>query len=279
MKRFALLLALLLTVLCVSGCAANPAPAAASDPAAPGTTPPTEAPVITGELLPDFTVETIDGGTFTLSEALKTHELVLINLWATWCPPCKMEFPFLQEAWSQNADRVAVIALSIEAEDTVAVLQDFAKENGLTFPIGREEGTNLSRFVTTGIPTTILVDRYGQVKAVEIGAKTSTQEFLELFDGLTGEDYDASVCTYTVIAYGELTGDEVEGVTVNFCTDTTCTPVTTSALGRAVFTGPPAQYHGQIVSVPEGWELAGDAEFYTEAYGGTFWIPFRAVDQ
>ena len=64
--------------------------------------------------LNDFTVKTIEGKTFTLSESLKDHDLVLINLWATWCPPCKAEFPFLQEAWSRNKDRVAVIALSVE---------------------------------------------------------------------------------------------------------------------------------------------------------------------
>ena len=71
----------------------------------------------------DFTVETSDGSTFTLSEALKDHDLALINLWATWCPPCEFEFPFLQEAWEKNADKVAVIAVSVEPEDTLEDLK------------------------------------------------------------------------------------------------------------------------------------------------------------
>lgn len=132
--------------------------------------------------LNDFTVKTIDGKTFTLSESLKDHDLVLINLWATWCPPCKAEFPFLQEAWSRNKDRVAVIALSVEPTDTEAKLQSYAGAMQLTFPIANVGRTGLDAFAPSGIPTTILVDRNGNVVSVEIGAKFSAQEFQTLFD-------------------------------------------------------------------------------------------------
>ena len=132
--------------------------------------------------LNDFTVKTIDGKDFTLSEALKDHDLVLINLWATWCPPCKAEFPFLQEAWSKNKDRVAVIALSVEPTDTEAKLQSYARAMQLTFPIANVGRTGLDDFASSGIPTTVLVDREGSVASVEIGARFSTQEFQTLFD-------------------------------------------------------------------------------------------------
>ena len=65
---------------------------------------------------------------------------------------------------------------------------------------------------------------------------------------------------------------------VNFCTDTACTPVTTSEQGTAVFTGPPERYHVQIVSVPTGWKLAQEeTEWYTEPFGETYRIPFEEV--
>lgn len=131
--------------------------------------------------LQDFTVKTIDGKDFTLSEALKDHDLVLINLWATWCPPCKMEFPFLQEAWSKNKDCVAVIALSVEPTDTETKLQSYARAVGLTFPIANVGSTGLDSFASSGIPTTVLVDRDGNIASVEIGAKVSAQEFQDLF--------------------------------------------------------------------------------------------------
>ena len=233
-----------------------------------------------GLILSDFTVTCIDGSAFTLSEALKDHELVLINLFFTNCPPCKLEFPFLQEAWSQNQDKVAVVALSPDAADTDEVLQAYAQELGLTFPIAHEEGTGLyDRYVTEGFPTTMLVDRTGRIAMIECGAYTATQDFLDLFDEYTGEDYDPSLSTYTVYCYGAEGYEDVTGVVVTFCTDTTCVPVTSADQGAAIFLGTPVKYHVKIMTVPEGWQLSGSAEWDTELYGQIFWVPFTKVGQ
>ena len=137
-----------------------------------------------GKTLPDFTVKTIDGAGFTLSESLKDHDLVLINFWATWCGPCRMEFPFLQEAWQQYADRIDVIALSVEETDTDKKLQGFAEQNGLGFLIGRDENGIFSRMRGYAIPTTLIVDREGKIVYVDVGALTSAEAFTELFDSL-----------------------------------------------------------------------------------------------
>ncbi len=140
-----------------------------------------------GKTLPDFTVKTLGGEDFTLSESLKSHDLVLINFWATWCGPCRMEFPFLQEAWQQYADRIDVIALSVEETDTVKKLQRFAAQNGLSFLIGRDENSIFSRMRGNAIPTTLIVDRDGKIVFVDVGAKISTAAFTELFDSLLNE--------------------------------------------------------------------------------------------
>ena len=140
-----------------------------------------------GEPMADFSAETITGETFTLSEALKEKDLVLINLWATWCGPCRMEFPFLQDAWQQYADRIDVIALSVEETDTIKKLQRFAEQNGLTFRIGRDETGIFSRMRGNAIPTTLIVDRDGKIVYVDVGAKVSTDAFTELFDSLLNE--------------------------------------------------------------------------------------------
>jgi hypothetical protein len=92
-----------------------------------------------------------------------------------------MEFPFLQEAWSKNKDRVAVIALSVEPTDTEAKLRSYAVAVGLTFPIANAGSTGLDSFAVSGVPTTVLVDRDGNILSVEIGAKVSVQEFQDLF--------------------------------------------------------------------------------------------------
>ena len=140
-----------------------------------------------GKPLPDFTVKTLDGEDFTLSESLKSHDLVLINFWATWCGPCRMEFPFLQDAWQQYADRIDVIALSVEETDTIKKLQRFAEQNGLTFRIGQDETGIFSRMRGNAIPTTLIVDRDGKIVYVDVGAKVSTDAFTELFDSLLNE--------------------------------------------------------------------------------------------
>ena len=137
-----------------------------------------------GKTLDDFQVATIDGGRFTLSESLTAHDLVLVNFWATWCPPCKYEFPFMEEAWKKYSDRVDVIALSVEAGDTVEALQQYAEEMGLTFGIGRDEGSIFWQIEGSAIPTTLIIGPDRKILKVEVGAMESAEAFAELFDSL-----------------------------------------------------------------------------------------------
>ena len=147
-----------------------------------------------GETLPDFTVTTIDGGTFTLSEALKEKDMVMINLWATWCGPCEMEFPYMEEAYEQYSDKVEIVALSVEPEDTVEVLQDYVDAHGMTFPVGSDTGIGLGDiFANQGIPTTLVVDRFGVITFIEVGSQPSAGSFTRVFDAFIGDDYTESV--------------------------------------------------------------------------------------
>ena len=86
-----------------------------------------------------------------------------------------------------------------------------------------------------------------------------------------------AICpAYTFAAEGY---EDVTGVVVTFCTDTTCVPVTSADQGAAIFRGTPAKYHVKIMTVPEGWKLSGSAEWDTELYGQIFWVPFTKVGQ
>ena len=219
----------------------------------------------------DFTVETSDGSTFTLSEALKDHDLALINLWATWCPPCEFEFPFLQEAWEKNADKVAVIALSVEPEDTLEDLKAYAEERDLSFPMGLVGDTGLESYASQGTPTSVLVGADGKILASEVGALSSVDDFLALFEGHTGENYNPEECTYTIYAEDE-EQEPVADVTFGFCTDTACRYVTTDEDGKAVFKGEPTKYHIQIIDVPDGYTDEMEEETYTEPYDQTLFI-------
>ena len=148
---------------------------------------------ILGQPFPDFTATDTEGNAFTLSEVLKEKKLVLINLWATWCPPCKAEFPYLNEAYLQCADDVAVIALSIENGDSREDIAKFREELGLSLPMGQDAGMALANYVQVYyIPTTIIVDRFGVACFMDSGAFTSTEEILALMDDYLGDDYTAS---------------------------------------------------------------------------------------
>ena len=152
-----------------------------------------------GEPFPDFAVETIDGDRFALSEVLENYDAVLVNLWASWCGPCEMEFPYLQEAYEAYGDRVAVIALSVEPEDSREVLLVYTAEHGMTFAVANGADTGLGEtYAPEGIPTSVLVDRYGDAVLIEVGAQTSTAVFTRIFDAVLGEDYARGTVFYEI---------------------------------------------------------------------------------
>ena len=145
---------------------------------------------ILGKPFPDFTATDTEGNAFTLSEALKEHEAVLINLWATWCPPCRGEFPDLQAAYEALGDRVAFIALSVEPTDTIQKVADFRAEYGITFPMGRDEDRKLDGYVNSdGIPVTVVVDRFGNAVYVRTGAFFGKSQVTSVLRAVLGEGY------------------------------------------------------------------------------------------
>ena len=143
-----------------------------------------------GSPMPDFTVVTIDGSVFSLSQALETKDLVMINLWATWCPPCRSEFPYMQKAYQKYQDRIEIIALSVEETDTAEKLTAFANQYGLTFPLGSDSETYLGYFFSVEfIPTTVIVDRFGNIAHIGVGAMSSVKDFTQLFDFFLSDQY------------------------------------------------------------------------------------------
>lgn len=146
-----------------------------------------------GDKIEDFTVTTYDGQTVTLSELLKEKDMVLINIWATWCGPCRNEFPFMEEAYQQYQDDVAIVALSCEPTDTDDVLADFAADLGLTFHIAQDTPDFSTKFAVFSIPTSIVVDRNGVICFIETGSMPDANSFTRLFDAFVGEEYTESV--------------------------------------------------------------------------------------
>lgn len=146
-----------------------------------------------GERLHDFSFTTYDGKEYSLYETLKTKDMVLINIWATWCGPCRNEFPFMTEAYEEYKDDIEIFALSTEPTDSDEVLADYVSEMGMTFPVGRDVADLSSLFRVTGIPTSIAIDRYGVISLIEVGSQDAKSNFERLFDVYIGDGYTESV--------------------------------------------------------------------------------------
>ena len=122
-----------------------------------------------GFLAPDFTLDTLDGTKVTLSKL--RGKIVLINLWATWCPPCRAEMPALENAYKQYKDSgVVVLGLNVTNQDSEKDIPPFVDEFGLTFPILLDrDGSVSALYQLKGLPTTYFVNREGIIRTVVVG--------------------------------------------------------------------------------------------------------------
>ena len=129
-----------------------------------------------GQLAPDFELDTLDGERLRLSD-LRGRPLVL-NFWASWCSPCRREFPALIRAQNAHADAdLLIIGLNIEEPPTAA--QDFVDEFGVQFPIPMDRDGAVYRAYgyegLVGPPRTFFVDDNGIITKIYAGQAPDEQ--------------------------------------------------------------------------------------------------------
>lgn len=130
-----------------------------------------------GDKAPDFTLYSLKGEEVSLSDY--KGKVTFINFWTTWCPPCKEEMPYMQEFYEEKAEEYDAEILSINIttnESSSQAVEDFVKENALTFPVLLDEnGEQTNTFATITIPTTYLVDKNGIIMKRIIGPMSKEQ--------------------------------------------------------------------------------------------------------
>lgn len=115
---------------------------------------------------PDFELENLLGEKVKLSDF--EGKKVMLNFWATWCPPCKAEIPDMQKFYLEEGNDIVILAVNIDPENDVA---GFAEQMGVTFPILLDKKNNVNKiYQIISIPTSYFIDERGLIQYKHIGA-------------------------------------------------------------------------------------------------------------
>lgn len=139
-------------------------------------------------LAPDFTLKSFDDRTYTLSQ-LK-GQVVIINFWASWCPPCREEAAYLEHTWRKYKDQ-GVIFIGVDYADATKPALAYIKEFDITYFNGPDLGTRISQqYNIKGVPETYYVAKDGTLRGNHIGP-LKEPELDNKIDELLAEPYPA----------------------------------------------------------------------------------------
>ncbi len=138
-------------------------------------------------IAPEFSAEDMDGNRISLSS--QRGKVVLLNLWATWCPPCRAEMPSMENLYQKLKDRnftILAISTPTPPRETREKIVDYINDNGYTFPVLIDDSREISyQYGSGSIPTSWIIDADGKVLARFVGAMEWDSELmLEIFEGI-----------------------------------------------------------------------------------------------
>jgi len=123
---------------------------------------------------PDFTLKTLDGPALRLAE--QRGQVVLVNFWASWCAPCKVEMPHLNRLADKYRD-IGVVLLAVNVDDDPKKAAAEARKLGINFPVLLDTAKTASKaYQLQAMPTTVLVDRDGKLRHVHQGYRAGYEQ-------------------------------------------------------------------------------------------------------
>ena len=213
-----------------------------------------------------FETKDIDGNPVKSEELFAAHAVTMINLWATWCGPCKSELEELGNIHRRLAEKdAAIVGICTDADEKAEECRELMVKNNMTY-INLLPYPELDvQMPTRGIPTSFFVSRDGKIMTYPIvGVPSDISEYEKTIDKMLAKaaaGYDPTAQEGTTakekdscrIVVRDDAGNPVEGVTDQFCTDTSCMAGTTDAEVIASFPAENEHYTVHLQKVPEGY--------------------------
>ena len=142
-----------------------------------------------GDRITTLSVTDCDGNRHNVGELLKTKKAVVLNFWYLNCDPCRMEFPYLQEAYDAYGDEVAFLALN-PYDGTDETVSSYRYEQGLSFPMVSCDMAYKMAFQIDSFPTTLIIDRTGAICLIHEGMFTDSTDLCNALEFFTQENYE-----------------------------------------------------------------------------------------
>ncbi len=140
-----------------------------------------------GFLAPELNLE--DGAGNALSVTDFRGRIVVLNFWASWCPPCKAEMPALQALQHQYPDELVVLGIHMTSQDSLAAGKKFIADEGLTFAMGFDlQGSAARQYQIRSLPTTFFIDAQGEIEDITLGGPLSPAQLISRVERLLEEN-------------------------------------------------------------------------------------------
>ncbi|MFC1871436.1 TlpA family protein disulfide reductase [Chloroflexota bacterium] len=124
-----------------------------------------------GKLAPEFQLPSLEGEVVSFSGLWGNP--VMLNFWATWCGPCRLEIPYIQELHEEWRDKDLAV-LTVNVGENPSQVEEFMAQNQLTFPVLLDvDGEVSTQYSVRGIPTTVFIDSEGVIRVIKVGAFSS----------------------------------------------------------------------------------------------------------
>ncbi len=137
--------------------------------------------ILPGQPAPNFTLTTLQGEPVKLSDY--AGKVVMVNMWATWCPPCKAELPTI-DAYYQEHSNDGFVVLAVNSQEAQSTVNTYISSTGFTFPVLLDSrGDVMDLYNVRALPTSFIIDRDGTVRHIHTG-EVSRQQLAQYVEPL-----------------------------------------------------------------------------------------------